>query len=70
MKLNRQQGGAGFKNRKGTIMEKRRRQRENINDVFALLFCYTAFIGGRLLTFRICLSVSWYLDRYAVPKHQ
>jgi len=49
--------GAGFKHREGTIMEKRRRQRENTNDVFALLCCYTAFIGGCLLTFRISLSV-------------
>jgi hypothetical protein len=70
MKLNRPQGGAGFKHREDTIMEKRRRQRENINDVFALLCCYTTFIGGCLLTFRISLCVPWYLDRYAVPKHQ
>jgi hypothetical protein len=44
---------AGFKHRKGTIMEKRRKQDENINDVFALLGCYTAFIGSCLLIFRI-----------------
>jgi len=56
MKLNRQQGGAGFKNWQGNVSEKRRRQRENINDVFALLCCYTAFIGDWLLTFRIYLS--------------